>query len=157
MTQAKLLVVGGGECEKDEFALTLPATIGRGRENLITLAHALVSRQHCELFAEGTALMVRDLGSLNGTYVGSQRIEGNHPLQAGDLLTIGIVTFRVVLPESAKDEAGLRLESVFDESVDVGGDTQLAPSDWNQKGPDSETLRDGASGQIQSANPRRAK
>lgn len=156
MIQAKLLVVGGGEVEQEEFALTLPATIGRGRENLITLAHPLVSRVHCEIFEEGSQLMVRDLGSLNGTYVGSQRIESPRALETGDLLTIGIVTFRTVLPETKR--GGLRLESVFDEDSlgDASDDTQLAANDWPPKGPDSDTLRENADS-IPSANPRRAK
>jgi hypothetical protein len=39
--------------------------------------------------------MVRDLGSLNGTFVNNQRIT-EAPLPAGELLTVGTVTFRAM-------------------------------------------------------------
>jgi predicted component of type VI protein secretion system len=59
------------------------------------LAHPLVSRQHCELYEADGQLMVRDLGSLNGTFVNNQKVS-EAPLPPGELLTIGTVTFRAV-------------------------------------------------------------
>ena len=97
---AKLVVVGG-ELKTGEFALRLPATIGRGKGIAIVLAHPLVSRKHCELFESGGQLMVRDLGSLNGTFVNNQRVSES-PLKPGELLTVGTVTFRAVY-ESQSD------------------------------------------------------
>ncbi len=94
MIQAKLLVIGG-EVDTEELVLQLPATIGRSRESTINLSHPLVSRQHCELFEADGCLMVRDLDSLNGTFVGSQRISES-VVRPGDLLTVGTVTFRAI-------------------------------------------------------------
>ncbi len=92
--EAKLVVVAG-DSQASQYDLHLPAVIGRSRSTDLRLGHPLISRQHCEVFeAEGT-LMVRDLGSLNGTYVGDTRIaEQAMPVQPGELLTIGPVTFR---------------------------------------------------------------
>ena len=164
MTQAKLLVVGGGETEQEEFALVLPATIGRGKENEITLPHPLVSREHCRILETEGGLAVRDLGSLNGTYVGSRRIEGDHALCSGDLLTIGIVTFRIVLPDSDSDSADLRLESVFtdDTAAIASVDTRsvgVRPPKWKGTSTgETETLRDDQPcGEVSSAAPRKAK
>jgi len=92
---AKLVVVGG-EVKTAEIKLRLPCTIGRGRGCTIMLPQALVSRQHCELFETGGQMMVRDLGSLNGTFINSQRIADPAPIRSEELLTIGTVTFRVV-------------------------------------------------------------
>jgi len=122
--------------------LSLPATIGRGRENLITLPHSLVSRQHCEIFAgDNGAVMVRDLDSLHGTYVGSQRIEGDHELQPGDLLTIGIVTFRAMLSGGVESETDPPSDSILDDEsvLSQESDTRLATGDW-----EAETVRDPA-------------
>jgi predicted component of type VI protein secretion system len=91
---AKLLVVGG-DVKTEEIKLRLPSTIGRGKGTTIMLAHPLVSRQHCELYEADGQLMVRDLGSLNGTFVNNQKIS-EAPLPPGELLTIGTVTFRAV-------------------------------------------------------------
>jgi pSer/pThr/pTyr-binding forkhead associated (FHA) protein len=91
---AKLVVVGG-DVKTEEFKLRLPSTVGRGKGTTIMLVHPLVSRKHCELYEAEGQLMVRDLGSLNGTFVNNQRVS-EAPLKPGELLTIGTVTFRAV-------------------------------------------------------------
>ena len=45
------------------------------------------------------AIMVRDLGSMNGTFVGGQRVQ-TAPVMSGELLTVGSVTLRVMYGES---------------------------------------------------------
>lgn len=92
---AKLVVVGG-EARVTEVQLKLPMIIGRGRNAGITLPHPLVSRQHCEIVEKDNRLLVSDLGSLNGTFVGEKRITEPTPLLPGELLTVGTVTFRAV-------------------------------------------------------------
>lgn len=108
----KLKVVGG-DLEASEVMLALPATLGRAPDLSLTLLHPLVSRHHCEIYQADDQIRVRDLGSLNGTFIGSQRIDDS-PILPGELLTVGTVTFRaeflpvdrpgvVGLPESAEE------------------------------------------------------
>ncbi|MCA9176497.1 MAG: FHA domain-containing protein [Planctomycetales bacterium] len=92
--RAKLVVIGG-DTKTPEVELRLPAILGRGREATLTLPHPLVSRQHCEIYEQSGQLMVRDLGSLNGTFIANERIN-EAPLANGQLLTVGTVTFRAV-------------------------------------------------------------
>ena len=47
-----------------------------------------VSRRHAELVREGEAFSIRDLGSLNGTYVNRRRIE-SAVLENDDEVQIG--------------------------------------------------------------------
>ena len=63
-------------------------------------------------------LRVRDLGSLNGTFVGSKRIE-DAEVPPGELLTVGTVTFRAVY-RNIVDKASVVLStsSVLSESDD---------------------------------------
>jgi len=82
----------------------LPLVLGRGREVDLTLASPLVSRRHCELYEADGQICVRDLESLNGTFVGEDRIEDTQ-LSSGDLLTVGAAIFEVVL-EGAEAEKG---------------------------------------------------
>ena len=101
---AKLVVVGG-DAKATEVRLKLPAVIGRGREATLTLPHPLVSRRHCEIVESNGNLIVRDMGSLNGTFINNQRIT-EAPLPPGELLTIGTITFRAVYnarPQAAGD------------------------------------------------------
>jgi pSer/pThr/pTyr-binding forkhead associated (FHA) protein len=44
------LVITKGKANKAEVKLKLPTTIGRSREADLTIAHPMVSRQHCQLF-----------------------------------------------------------------------------------------------------------
>ncbi len=100
--KAKLVVVGG-DVKATEIKLKLPVIIGRGREAALTLPHPLVSRKHCELFEVDGTLMVRDLGSLNGTYVGTQRV-AEAPLPSGELLTVATVNFRAVYTDVDEED-----------------------------------------------------
>ena len=94
MLNAKLIVVGG-DAKRTEVSLKqLPATIGRGRDATITLPHSLVSRKHCELFENDNQLFVRDLNSLNGTYLNNEKVTEDTSILPGQLLTLGNVTFR---------------------------------------------------------------
>jgi pSer/pThr/pTyr-binding forkhead associated (FHA) protein len=98
MLNLKLLVVGG-EVESEELTLQLPAVVGRSRESDVHLPHPLVSRRHCEIRERNGRIVVRDLGSLNGTFIGSERVE-EAILQPGELLTVGTVTFRAIYEPS---------------------------------------------------------
>ncbi len=89
---AKLLVVGG-KASKGSISLKLPTVIGRSREATLTIAHPMISRRHCEVYEADGLLMVRDLGSLNGTVVGGQRIK-EAPLPPDGEFSIGPLTFR---------------------------------------------------------------
>ena len=120
MVGAKLVVIGG-QTAYTEMALELPAVIGRSNDCDITVPEPLVSRKHCEIYDADGRLRVRDLGSLNGTFVGRERIE-DEELLPGDLLTIGTVTFRAVYDDwSESDGVDKRLDSshVLSDSVDA--------------------------------------
>ncbi len=102
--EAKLIVVGG-KASKGAVALKLPSVIGRGREAGLTIAHPMISRRHCELFESDGLLMVRDLGSLNGTLIDGRRVK-EAPLPPDGEFTVGPLTFRAQY-EYAGDRAAL--------------------------------------------------
>lgn len=122
---AKLVIVGGDAKSTSVSLKRLPATIGRAREATITLPHTLVSRQHCEIFEKDDQLFVKDLKSLNGTYVNNQKISDSTPLLDGQLLTLGNVTFRAVYDAIEQLEIPLAVaeqstgELRDDETIDV--------------------------------------
>lgn len=91
--EAKLIVVAGKSAQKS-IPLKLPTIIGRSHEAGVTVNHPMVSRQHAELFETDGLLMIRDLGSLNGTVVGDQRIKES-PLPPDANFTVGPLTFKV--------------------------------------------------------------
>lgn len=68
-------------------------SVGRVPGNDIQLDDVTVSRQHAVLVRQGSAWLVRDLGSLNGTYVNSARVD-EAVVQHGDEVQVG--RFRLV-------------------------------------------------------------
>src|SRR5437762_2936057 len=95
------LVIVSPEVSPNEYDVTLPTKIGRGHEAKLKLVHPLVSLLHCELFAEGEQVVIRDLDSLNGTFVGQQRIEEDTPLPSGATVMMGTVMFQVIYGKDA--------------------------------------------------------
>ena len=125
------LVVVGGDAKPTEINVKLPAIIGRGRSAALTLPHPLVSRQHCELFESGGKLFVRDLGSLNGTFVGEEKIE-EAALDSGSLLTIGNVTFRPIYGDQVDSVDGAVEDIEFevaDDDVEEIAEVEVADAD----------------------------
>lgn len=92
--EAKLVIVGG-KANKRDVRLKLPTVIGRSREADLTVAHPMISRLHCQLTEVDGRLELKDLGSLNGTLVGGERIDGEVVLRPDDEFTVGPLTFRV--------------------------------------------------------------
>jgi pSer/pThr/pTyr-binding forkhead associated (FHA) protein len=69
-------------------------TVGRHPSSDIFLDDVTVSRKHAEFVREEGAFSVRDVGSLNGTYVNRERIDAS-PVITGDEVQIG--KFRLVV------------------------------------------------------------
>jgi pSer/pThr/pTyr-binding forkhead associated (FHA) protein len=91
--EAKVTIITG-QASKENIPLDLPTVIGRSREAGLTVAHPMISRRHAELFQVDGLLMIRDLGSLNGTKIGRQRIKES-PLPPEAEFILGPFTFRV--------------------------------------------------------------
>lgn len=71
--------------------------VGRGLENDVVLGHGVVSRRHCALVAHARGgCEVYDTASLNGTRVNGRRVR-HAWLNAGDLLQLCDVKFRVAV------------------------------------------------------------
>ena len=72
--------------------------IGRGPHNDFSIDHASVSALHCELELSGDSLVVRDLGSTNGTYLDEVAIKTGE-VRSGQCLRLGSVELVVEFSE----------------------------------------------------------
>jgi hypothetical protein len=66
-----------------------PLLIGRGNDAAIRLDDDYVSTRHARIASSGDQWYVEDLGSTNGTYVGTSRITQATALQLGTQIRIG--------------------------------------------------------------------
>jgi pSer/pThr/pTyr-binding forkhead associated (FHA) protein len=98
-----LLVVRRGPNAGARFLLDHDVTTsGRHPDSDIFLDDVTVSRRHAEFHREGATFTVRDVGSLNGTYVNRERVE-SATLANADEVQIG--KFRLVFLSGPKQAA----------------------------------------------------
>lgn len=64
-------------------------TVGRASENQLVLDDDYVSGKHARFYAEGGRWFVEDVGSTNGTHIGSHRITSPTPLNVGTSVRLG--------------------------------------------------------------------
>jgi hypothetical protein len=84
-----MLVVKRGPNAGSRYLLDNEVTqAGRHPDSDIFLDDITVSRRHAEFVRQGTGYVVRDVGSLNGTYLNRRRIE-DEPMSHGDEVQIG--------------------------------------------------------------------
>ena len=99
-----LLVVRRGPNAGARFLLDHDVTTsGRHPDSDIFLDDVTVSRRHAEFHRDGATFTVRDVGSLNGTYVNRERVEAA-TLSNGDEVQIG--KFRLVLIAGPRPDEG---------------------------------------------------
>jgi hypothetical protein len=99
-----LLVVRRGPNVGARFLLDADlTTVGRHPEADIFLDDVTVSRRHAEFLRSGASFEVKDLGSLNGTYLDGNRISGTIALYDGAEVQVG--KFRLTFYASRVDLA----------------------------------------------------
>ena len=80
--------------------LTRPVIIGRSsmRSEISVSRDSSLSRSHAQIYEQDGQVIVTDLGSKNGTHIGSHRIQPHTPtiVPDGALLRLGHVAFNVV-------------------------------------------------------------
>ncbi len=135
----KVILVMFKDDEQRDFPLAKEETIlGRRQDCDLRIPTKDVSRRHCSLTASGRTLTVKDLGSSNGTYVNSKRI-AESPLEAGDCLRIGPVTFVVqidgrpadIQPTDASEQSSTEPSLAADEEATF----DLSDSDFDLEDP----------------------
>jgi adenylate cyclase len=68
--------------------------VGRAPTSDVPVIDPTISRRHAEVDFRDGAIVVRDLGSSNGTFVNGARVDSS-PVAAGDTITFGKVGFKV--------------------------------------------------------------
>jgi pSer/pThr/pTyr-binding forkhead associated (FHA) protein len=69
-------------------------TVGRVSDNAFEIPEASVSSHHAEILLRGSEVVIRDLGSTNGTYINGEKIT-EAVLKPGQMLRFGTVELRL--------------------------------------------------------------
>ena len=99
---AKLVIVSTNPPQEHELGKL--NTIGRHPDNTIQVLDRIVSKEHAQVFLSPDGKFVlRDLGSLNGTYLGGERIM-ERVLEEGDEVSMGSTRFVYKETDSKQEE-----------------------------------------------------
>lgn len=98
MTQlSHILEIQTGKHKGRKVRLTQSeALVGRSESAKIRIASEDVSREHCVLVAQAEGVLVRDLGSRNGTFIDGKPVSGEKLLLPGGTLTVGPLTMQLL-------------------------------------------------------------
>src|SRR6266404_5506051 len=75
-------------------------TVGRVSDNAFEIPEASVSSHHCEIFLRGSDVVIKDLGSTNGTFINGEKIEEG-TLKPGQILRVGMIEMRLESSDAA--------------------------------------------------------
>jgi pSer/pThr/pTyr-binding forkhead associated (FHA) protein len=101
-----LLIVKRGPNAGSRFLLDSElTTVGRHPDSDIFLDDVTVSRRHAEFYRHHAGFTVRDVGSLNGTYVNRERIEETD-LRDGDEVQVGKFRLTFLMARRSQADSG---------------------------------------------------
>jgi predicted component of type VI protein secretion system len=88
-------------------------TVGRGDSNTLVIHDASVSQNHCEILVNGPEVIVRDLGSSNGTFVNGTRLRNQQrQLLAGQVVKFGSVAAQLELEAAASADTATDVTAI---------------------------------------------
>jgi len=90
----RLVVLSEGYAGRTYELTVEKTTVGRVDDNSISIPDGSMSSHHCEILLTGNDVVVRDLDSTNGTFIGGEQITES-PLKPGQVLRLGQIEMRL--------------------------------------------------------------
>jgi len=87
-------------------------TIGRVEDNTFQIAEPSVSSHHCEVLLRGSDVVVKDLGSTNGTFINNEKVTET-VLKPGQVLRLGQIEMRLETDAPAAAAAGKKVDQTM--------------------------------------------
>ena len=111
---AKLTVLSEGFNGLSFEVKTEKSSIGRLEDNTFSIPEASVSSHHCEVWTKGDDVVVKDLGSTNGSFINELQLaaEKEAVLRPGQILRLGQIQLRF--------ETGMRQSETLRQTVKIG-------------------------------------
>jgi pSer/pThr/pTyr-binding forkhead associated (FHA) protein len=91
---AKLVVLSAGMTGRTHELKVDKTTVGRVEDNTFQISEPSISSHHCEILLKGTDVLVRDLGSTNGSFINGEKIT-EAVLKPNQILRLGQIELRL--------------------------------------------------------------
>ena len=103
----KLVVLTVGFNDRSLEVKSEKTTVGRLDDNQFQLAEPSISSHHCEIWTKGDDIVIKDLGSTNGSFVNEKPVEANKEaaLRPGQVLRLGQVELRYETGKKQTEQA----------------------------------------------------
>lgn len=86
---SELTIIDGPQAGASMRLGDLPVTIGRATDIEVSLNDDYASGRHARLFPQGSHWFLEDMGSTNGTFIGSQRLTRATALEVEQVFRVG--------------------------------------------------------------------
>lgn len=88
------VIIETGQDAGQTYEVKDRATLGRLKGNEISVSDPGISRQHARLLVQANRLLLKDLGSANGTFLNERKVDSAE-VRAGDRIRLGTIQIRV--------------------------------------------------------------
>jgi pSer/pThr/pTyr-binding forkhead associated (FHA) protein len=92
---AKLVVLSAGFSGRTHELNVDKTTVGRVEDNTFQIADPSVSSHHCEILLQGSDVLIRDLGSTNGSFINGEKVSESI-LKPGQTLKLGQIELQLL-------------------------------------------------------------
>ncbi|MCA9321094.1 MAG: FHA domain-containing protein, partial [Planctomycetes bacterium] len=99
-------------------------TIGRAKDNNLTIRDGRSSRHHCKIERCEEGWRVVDVGSQNGTFMNGRRVRRS-PLRLGDVVQVGSTSFSIERKMVSEDLSRTRTQT----DIKISGDLEMPEGD----------------------------
>jgi predicted component of type VI protein secretion system len=105
---AKLVFIGDKFPGRVYEIVAHRTTVGRADHNTLSIHDSSVSEHHCEIYDNGSDLLVHDLGSRNGTVVNGEHLQNaQRPLAHGQIVKFGAIAARLEISQSLSPDTDI--------------------------------------------------
>ncbi|TXD38118.1 FHA domain-containing protein [Lujinxingia vulgaris] len=126
------LETADGTRARHAIADHFPFTLGRQLDNDLPIPFTSISGRHLSIDVLGEQILVTDLGSTNGTFIGTHRLSSHHPtvVSVQNPLRLGDLTLTLQLVESDGDaftmaQSSTSLHEIVHTALDQSDQAQL--------------------------------
>ncbi len=111
----KLVFIDRNFAGKSYPLIVEKTTVGRGDENVLVIRDSSLSSRHCEILVNGAEVIVRDLGSRNGTVVNGRLLKNQQTaVKHGQIIRFGLVDARLEIENMERNDDTGPESAVFD-------------------------------------------